>query len=245
MILEVCTEGVEMSVAAERAGATRLELCASIAEGGLTPSYGILETICKRVNIPVHVMIRPRAGDFLYSDEEFETMVADVKLAHRMGLEGIVFGILDADGMIDRERCAKLVEAAGKMKKVFHRAFDMSADPYKSFTDLQELGFNVLLTSGRRQTAMEGIEVIRQLVIRNKSTMEIMAGSGVSPFNAARLAAVGVNALHFTCRKSDLSSMRYFNRELQSMGSNDADEYALEVFDVEKFKGISDAVSQV
>jgi len=244
MILEVCTEGVQMSMAAEKAGATRLELCASLAQGGLTPSYGTLEMICKHVNIPVHVMIRPRAGDFMYSDEEFETMMADVKVALRMGVEGVVFGILDADGMIDRERCAKLIEAAGPMKKVFHRAFDMSADPYKSFIDLQELGFNILLTSGRRQTAVEGIEVIRQLVIRNTSDMEIMAGSGVSPSNAARLASIGVNALHFTCKKSAFGSMKYFNRELQSMGSNQGDEYALELFDEQKFNAILDAVQQ-
>lgn len=245
MILEVCTEGVQMSVAAELAGADRLELCASIVQGGLTPSYGTMEMIGKRVNIPVHVMIRPRAGDFFYSEEEFETMLADVKVACRIGMEGVVFGILDADGMVDRKRCAQLIEAAGPMQKVFHRAFDMSADPYQSFIDIQELGFDILLTSGRRQTAVEGIEVIRQLVIRNKSRMEIMAGSGIGSTNAARLVSMGVNALHFTCKKSEDGQMKYFNRELMSMGANKGDEYTLEIFDHDKFKAISDAVSRI
>ena len=245
MILEVCTEGVEMSVAADQAGATRIELCAAIAQGGITPSAGVIEHVCKSVICPVHVMIRPRAGDFLYSTYDFDAMVDDVRAAKALGAEGVVFGLLDADGLIDTGRCEQLLDVAGDMKKVFHRAFDMAADPYGSFNLIQELGFDVLLTSGRRQTAKDGMEVIRQLVSRSNSSIQIMAGSGVNPNNAALLASTGIQALHFTCKKVTDGGMRYQNRELQSMGSADYDEFALEIFDFDKFNNIKNAVEAI
>ena len=245
MILEVCTEGVEMSVDAYQAGATRIELCAAIAQGGITPSAGVIEQVCKSVKCPVHVMIRPRAGDFLYSSYDFAAMLDDISAAKDLGAEGVVFGLLDADGLIDTERCEKLLDAAVGMKTVFHRAFDMAADPYGSFNMIQELGFDVLLTSGRRQTAKDGMEVIRQLVSRKKSNIQIMAGSGVSPSNAAILASTGVQALHFTCKKIMDGAMRFQNRELQSMGSADRDEFAVEMFDLDKFNNIKNAVEAI
>lgn len=245
MILEVCTEGVEMSVAADQAGASRIELCASISQGGLTPSAGVIEQVCKSVSCPVHVMIRPRAGDFLYSAFDIDAMVDDILIAKKMGADGVVFGLLDADGIIDTARCEQLLFAAEGMKKVFHRAFDMAADPYSSFNLIQQLGFDVLLTSGRRQTAMDGIEVIRQLVSRSNSSIQIMAGSGVSSANAALLSNTGVQALHFTSKKNIDGSMRYQNHELQSMGSANRDEFALEVFDIDKFNSIKYAVESI
>jgi len=222
MKLEVCTEGIDMSVAAAKAGATRLELCSSLASGGLTPSAGVIQHVCGKVSIPVHVMIRPRSGDFLYSQSEFESMLADVHIASRYGASGIVFGILDRDGMIDLERCKRLMDEAGSMVKVFHRAFDMSADPYRSLDDLKHLGVDILLTSGRRQTAIEGMEVIRQFV---------------------RLASTGVHALHFTSKKTGIGGMLYKNAELQNMGSSPQDEYSMEMFDADKFNAISNAVA--
>ncbi|MFM7176875.1 MAG: copper homeostasis protein CutC [Bacteroidota bacterium] len=245
MILEVCAEGVEMSVAADQAGATRIELCAAIAQGGITPSAGIIEQVCKTVSCPVHVMIRPRAGDFLYSSYDIDAMAEDIRLAKDLGAEAVVFGLLDTDGMIDTNKCEKLLDAAEGMKKVFHRAFDMAADPYGSFNMIQELGFDVLLTSGRRQTAKDGMEVIRQLVLRKKSNIQIMAGSGVSPTNAALLTSTGIQALHFTCKKITGGGMRYQNRELQSMGSADQDEFAVEIFDIDKFNNIKNAVEAI
>lgn len=243
MKLEVCTEGVDMSVAAAMAGASRLELCASLGQGGLTPSAGIIQQVCGKAKIPVHVMIRPRSGDFCYSDSEYESMLSDVHIASRFGASGIVFGILDRDGMVDVERCRRLIGEAGNMKKVFHRAFDMSADPYRSLDDIQRLGIDMLLTSGRRQTAIEGLEVIRQLVQRSDGTLEIMAGSGVNANNAARLASTGVSALHFTSKRMVDGTMLYRNSELQNMGATVQDEYALEVFDLEKFNAIQNAVA--
>ncbi|MFM8917604.1 MAG: copper homeostasis protein CutC, partial [Bacteroidota bacterium] len=127
MILEVCAEGVEMSVAADQAGATRIELCAAIAQGGITPSAGIIEQVCKTVSCPVHVMIRPRAGDFLYSSYDIDAMAEDIRIAKDLGAEAVVFGLLDTDGMIDINNCECLLDAAEGMKKVFHRAFDMAA----------------------------------------------------------------------------------------------------------------------
>ncbi|MFM7903593.1 MAG: copper homeostasis protein CutC [Bacteroidota bacterium] len=245
MILEVCAEGVEMSVAADQAGATRIELCAAIAQGGITPSAGIIEQVCKTVSCPVHVMIRPRAGDFLYSSYDIDAMAEDIRIAKDLGAEAVVFGLLDTDGMIDINNCECLLDAAEGMKKVFHRAFDMAADPFGSFNMIQELGFDVLLTSGRRQTAKDGMEVIRQLVLRKKSNIQIMAGSGVSPTNAALLTSTGIQALHFTCKKITNGGMRYQNRELQSMGSADQDEFAVEIFDIDKFNNIKNAVEAI
>lgn len=245
MILEVCTEGVEMSVAADKAGATRIELCAAIAQGGITPSAGVIEQVCKSVKCPVHVMIRPRAGDFLYSSYDFDAMLDDVRVSKGLGADGVVFGLLDADGMIDMARCERLLSEADGLTAVFHRAFDMAADPYGSFNSIQELGFDVLLTSGRRQTAKDGMEVIRQLVSRKKSNIQVMVGSGVSPSNAAILASTGVQALHFTCKKIRDGAMRFQNRELQSMGSADIDEFAVEIFDIDKFNNIKNAVEAI
>lgn len=243
MKLEVCTEGVDMSMAAASAGASRLELCASLGLGGLTPPAGIIQQVCGKTKIPVHVMIRPRAGDFHYSESEFESMLADVSIALKFGASGIVFGILDRDGMIDMERCRRLIGEAGNMKKVFHRAFDMSADPYRSLDDIQQLGIDILLTSGRRQSALEGMEVIRQLVQRADGKLEIMAGAGVNATNAARLASTGLSALHFTSKRTVDGAMLFRNTELQNMGATVQDEYSLEVFDREKFKAIQHAVA--
>lgn len=129
------------------------------------------------------------------------------------------------------------------MKKVFHRAFDMSADPYRSLDDIQQLGIDILLTSGRRQSALEGMEVIRQLVQRSDGKLEIMAGSGVNAANAARLASTGISALHFTSKRMVNGEMLFRNSELQNMGATAHDEYALELFDTGKFKAIQDAVA--
>lgn len=245
MILEVCTEGVEMSLAAYQAGATRIELCAAIAQGGITPSAGVIEQVCKSVSCPIHVMIRPRAGDFLYSAYDLDVMLDDILVAKKLGADGVVFGLLDADGLIDIDRCEQLLFAAEGMKKVFHRAFDMAADPYSSFNLIQQLGFDVLLTSGRRQTAKDGMEVIRQLVSRKNANIQIMAGSGVSASNAALLASTGIQALHFTCKKMTDGAMHYQNSELQSMGSANIDEFAVEIFDIDKFNNIKNAIEAI
>lgn len=245
MILEVCTEGVPMSLDAAKAGASRLELCSAISEGGLTPSIGTIQQVCYHANIPVHVMIRPRAGDFHYDESEFETMLADVRLAAKMGAKGVVFGILTSDGEVDVERCKRLVYESNGMTTVFHRAFDMAADPYRALDDLQSIGINVLLTSGRRHKAIDGIEVIRQLASRANPSMQIMAGSGVNPGNASRLASTGIKALHFTCQKPTPGKMLYQNHELESMGSSTRDEYEIAVFDFEKFNAIKDVASNL
>jgi copper homeostasis protein len=244
MIIEICTDDLATALAAQKAGASRLELCASLVEGGITPSFSLMQQVCKAVTIPVHVMIRPRGGDFLYSDEDFELMKADISHARKAGAAGVVFGILRNDGSIDRERCQELFELASPMKVTFHRAFDMSSDPFVALEEIIEIGCNILLTSGHRQTAEDGLELIRELVKRAGNRIEVMAGSGVNESNVMLLHIAGVRAFHFTSRKKVNSSMHYRNEALQSMGNNsEYDEYAVYSFDEEKIKGVFKALT--
>jgi len=244
MLLEICTDNLETSIAAQHAGAARIELCAALIEGGLTPSFSLMQQVTKSVKIPVHVMIRPRGGDFLYSDTEFELMKADILHAKKAGAAGVVFGILRSDGSIDRERCIELVQLASPMDVAFHRAFDMTADPFFAMEEIIEIGCNILLTSGHRQTAEDGLELIRELIKRAGNRIQVMAGSGVNASNAVLLYEAGVRCFHFTARKKVGGGMRYRNEALQRMGSSaDYDEYALYVFDGEKVQAVFKALT--
>jgi copper homeostasis protein len=154
------------------------------------------------------------------------------------GAAGVVYGVLSADGFVDMERCTQLIDAAGEMKKVFHRAFDMTADPFEALDEIMQCGFDILLTSGRRQTAAEGITVIKELCRRKNNSFSIMAGSGINIYNAGLLLHSGADALHFSCRSAVRSPMHYRNPELSSMGNNPVDEYERFEFDFNKLKAI-------
>ena len=243
MIIEVCTDGFDLSNDAIHAGASRIELCASLAEGGITPPLSLTEKLCISAGAPVHVMIRPRGGDFLYTDHEFELMRADILHAKKAGASGVVFGILLADGSIDIMRCEVLVQLARPMKCVFHRAFDMTSDPFLALEEIITLGFDTLLTSGQRQTAEDGLEMIRELVKRARERIEVMAGGGVNASNVMLLHEAGVRAFHFTARARTTGNMRYRDEALQSMGPvNLAGEYDIYRFDEAKFQGVFNAL---
>ncbi|MCK6475073.1 MAG: copper homeostasis protein CutC [Planctomycetes bacterium] len=186
-LLEVCVDSVEGAIAAQEGGADRIELCAGMLEGGTTPSVGLMKQACRRTHLPVYAMIRPRGGDFFYSEHEFKSMEHDVETARTCGARGVVLGILTADGRIDRVRIGDLVQRARPLVITFHRAFDMSRDPFEALEDLVALGVDRILTSGQAPTALEGLALLAQLVERAAGRIRIMPGGGVRLKNIATI----------------------------------------------------------
>ena len=235
---ELCAYSVDACRVAARLGVNRVELCASPAEGGTTPSVATIERVSAIDGIDVSVMIRPRGGDFLYSDDEFATMLRDVEHARAAGATGVVFGILTADGWVDVERTRQLVEASHGMETTFHRAVDMTADYDAAIEAVIEAGCDRILTSGSYDKAIDGIENIRRAVAISDGRIEIMAGSGVVAANAAQLAATGVDALHFSAKRMVAGAMEYRNPRISMGGSDAVDEYALRSVDENEVKEI-------
>jgi len=199
VLLEIVASTVDDCIAAEDGGADRVELCAAIATGGLTPSLGTLIEAKRSLGLPIMAMVRPRAGGFCYSAEDFATMRRDAELLLSHGADGIVFGILHPNGSIDRQRSGYLVELANGKQTVFHRAFDVVPDPERTLDELIDLGFTRLLTSGQKTTAFEGRESIRRLIARAGSRIEVLAGGGVRAHNVRQLVeATGCTQVHLT-----------------------------------------------
>lgn len=193
-------------------GADRIELCANPHEGGTTPSYGMMKAARKSTNIQVFPIIRPRGGDFLYTETEFEVMKDDIKAAQDIGCEGIVIGILNYDGSVDIERCQELVELANGMDVTFHRAFDRVNDPQASLEQIIAIGCKRILTSGLRPTAIEGSAILKALVLQANGRIKIMPGSGVRAENIIQLAKeTGASCFHSSARKTLDSQMLYLN----------------------------------
>lgn len=186
--LEICVGSWESAMAAQMGGADRIELCDNLAEGGTTPSYGMLLQCKKSLQIPFFPIIRPRGGDFMFSAEEFEIMKEDVAISKELGCQGIVIGILRKDGNIDSERCAQLIDIAGGLEITFHRAFDRCSDLERGLEDIIQLGCHRVLTSGAKENAFEGLAVLKSLVIQAGSRISIMPGSGINEQNLAQIA---------------------------------------------------------
>ena len=186
-LIEICLESVESVIAAEKGGADRVELCSDLFEGGLTPTIGTVKTALKKSNIKINVMIRPRGGDFCYSDEEFEVMLEDVRALKDTGINGIVFGILTPEGDVDIVRSKELLELARPLPVTFHRAFDMTRDPYKSLEDLINLGVDRVLTSGQEATVPEGADLLEELVKIAGDRIIVMPGCGITERNFPKL----------------------------------------------------------
>lgn len=213
-LLEIAAGSLASALAAQEGGADRVELCGSLAEGGITPSYGTLALVRDRVRIPVYVLIRPRGGDFLYGDAEFEIMRRDVEACERVGCDGVVIGALDADGNVD-PRCRELVKAAGALGVTFHRAIDASADLGRSLEDIIALGCERVLTSGGSANALAGAEVIAGLVKQANGRILVMAGAGIRSGNLAEVARLtGAHEFHGSARAVLRSGMRYLNPAL-------------------------------
>lgn len=237
--VEVAVDSLESALAATAAGATRLELCAALSEGGLTPPFSLMQEVCAKVKIPVHVMIRPRRGDFLYSDLEFQLMEQDIRHARMANAAGVVVGCLLHDGTVDMKRLTRLIQIARPMKVTFHRAFDMASEPMIALEALILAGVNYLLTSGQCQVAEDGFELLRELVKRSAGRIKIMAGSGVNASNIALLAGAGITHFHFTCSRLEKGGMTYVNPHLISMGAKTTiSEYEQSTFDHRKMTAV-------
>lgn len=197
VLLEICVDNIASAIAAKEGGADRLEVCASLATGGTTPSHGFIEQCAAETDLPLMVMIRPHDGDFVYSDADVSVMLSDIAIAKALSVQGVVFGALKSSGEIDAERIQRLVAAARPMEVTFHRAFDVCADSLGSLELLIELGVDRLLTSGQAATAEEGSELIRTLVDKSQGRIAIVAGAAVNVSNAAAIVrATGVRELH-------------------------------------------------
>ena len=183
MIIEVCAESYEYAEKAEKAGADRIELCKDLHLDGLTPNHESAKRTIDRLNLPVFILIRPREGGFTYSNEEFELMKQDIVKFKEMGCKGIVSGILNLDNSIDLKRTKELVELSKPLEFTFHRAFDMVTDPLKELEKLIQLGVDRILTSGQKQKAVKGIELLKELKKNAKDKIIIMPGSGINKLN--------------------------------------------------------------
>jgi copper homeostasis protein len=224
---ELCAFSTEACRIAARNGVTRVELCTSPYEGGTTPSAAAIRAARRIEGLQLSVMIRPRGGDFLYTDEEFEQMLEEVRFARACGADCVVAGLLTPDGRIDEHRTAELVAEAGAMEMTFHRAFDMVRDQDEALEALIRCGCRRVLTSGGRNTAPEGIDGIRSLVARSAGRIAIMAGSGVNPSNVRQLAATGVDAVHFSARSVRPGGMVFRNPHVSMGDCGDVSEYDL------------------
>ncbi|MGZ3331842.1 MAG: copper homeostasis protein CutC [Gemmatimonadaceae bacterium] len=196
-LIEAAVETLESSLAAERAGADRIELCDNLSEGGTTPDGGLVAAIVERIRLPVFVLIRPRAGDFVYSESEFEVMIRDIELTRTMGIAGLVTGALDVKGRVDVKRTRSLVKAAGGLPVTFHRAIDSSANLAVALDDAIDAGVSRVLTSGGAPTALEGVGVIAGLALRARKRVSIIAGGGIRERNVREvIARTGVHEVH-------------------------------------------------
>lgn len=211
-IIEVATSDFATTASAVEGGADRIELCGNLAEGGTTPSYGTLKKCREAFSVLLYPIIRPRGGDFLYTSEEFEIMLHDVKICKEFGYDGVVIGMLNADGSIALEPCKKLVEAAYPLGVTFHRAFDRCRNPFEALEQIIEIGCERILTSGQRANATDGIQMITDLNKAANGRIIIMPGSGVRAENIKLLAnRTGCTEFHSSLRAKRATGMQYFN----------------------------------
>ena len=221
---EICANSVASCIAAQEGGADRVELCSGIPEGGTTPSFGMILRARRSIDIALNVIIRPRGGDFLYTADEVEEMVHDIRIAKELGADGLVFGCLTKEGNVDKKAMSILMEAAEGLPVTFHRAFDHSADPLQALEDIIDLGCARILTSGCRPTAMQGIPLLADLVKAAGDRIIIMPGCGVNENNIAETARLsGAREFHFSAREPVESGMLFRNPDV-AMGS-EADPY--------------------
>ncbi len=208
--VEACVDSVESALAAERGGAARVELCANLAEGGTTPSGATIAVCRARLGIPIHVLVRPRGGDFHYSDLEVEVMRRDIQLAKELGAHGIVIGVLRRNATVDVERTTALIEVARPLSVTFHRAFDVTRDAERALEDVIGSGADRVLTSGQAGTAVDGSKLIGQLVRHAGDAIGIVAAGGINGQNVARLTAeTRVREVHLRGAALVHSSMDY------------------------------------
>jgi copper homeostasis protein len=199
VLLEICCGSIDDAIEAEKGGANRVELCSALFLGGLTPSVGTIQEAKRRLKIPIMVMVRPRAGGFAYSEAEMASMERDTEAAIENGADGVVFGILQSDGGIDVARSRRIRQFIGKRQAVFHRAFDVTPDPFEAIEQLVDLGITRVLTSGHKDSVPEGAELIKKLIERAGDRIEILPGGGIQAWNVKEIVArTGSRQVHLT-----------------------------------------------
>jgi copper homeostasis protein len=237
---------VESAINAQIAGADRVELCDNLPEGGTTPSYGTITLVRENLDMSLHVIIRPRGGDFLYSDAEFDIMRRDIEMCGELGVDGVVIGILLANGSIDTGRSARLVEIANPMAVTFHRAFDMCADPVRGLEDIISTGAARVLTSGQKDKVPEGAGLIKALVRQARSRIIVMPGSGLDETNIAEMAkATGASEFHLTGRKVVESEMKFRRDGIPMGGFPGIPEFSRKVADPERIINIINILKMI
>ena len=243
-LLEICIDSVASAISAEQGGAARVELCQNLFEGGTTPSIGTVYQTLQRVGIKVNAIIRPRGGDFLYSSDEFEIMKRDIVTLKEAGINGVVIGMLNADGSIDTERTQQLIELARPLEVTFHRAFDVSLDPFRSLENLIDLGVDRLLTSGQEPSVLEGVELIAKLVRRAGDDIIIMPGAGITAKNLTRIIQeTGAKEYHVTGSSPIASKMEFRNERCFMGKALYPPEFSMKVADPEKIRHYIDLLN--
>lgn len=235
-VLEACVDSVESARAAKAGGATRLELCSNLIIGGTTPSQSLFKEIRKNMDISINVLIRPRFGDFCYTEDEFKVIKDEAESFYRLGADGIVIGILKPDGTLDVERMERLMDISKNMTVTLHRAFDVCANPFEALRSAEALGINTILTSGQENTCINGIELLKKLVNQKGEALEILAGSGVSAEVIEEIyLKTGITAYHMSGKTTAESTMVY-RKEGVNMGLPCMSEYEIFRTDEDKIR---------
>jgi len=199
VLLEICCGSIDDAIEAEKGGADRVELCSALFLGGLTPSLGTIQEAKRRLKIPIMVMVRPRGGGFAYTEAEMASMERDTEAAVENGADGVVFGILQSDGNVDIPRCRRIRRLIGEREAVFHRAFDVTPDPFEALEQLVDLGITRVLTSGQKESVPEGVELINKLIERAHGRIEILPGGGIQALNLKEMIErIGCGQVHLT-----------------------------------------------
>ncbi len=235
--IEVCVDSVKSAIAAQNGGAYRVELCDNLIEGGSTPSYGKIQAVRENLRIKLNVIIRPRGGDFLYSDDEYEIIKKNIKMVKDLKADGIVTGFLNSDGSINICRTREIVNMALPLSVTFHRAFDMCRDPFKGMEDIINCGAGRLLTSGQKNNAAEGTALLAELQNKSAGRIIIMPGSGINEDNILDIhKIVRASEYHVSLRDKTESGMIFRKNGIQIGGAGSPDEYELSFTDSERVK---------
>lgn len=244
-LLECCVDSVESAVAAQAGGADRLELCGNLIIGGTTPDIHLFLAVKKKVSIPVNVLIRPRFGDFCYTDEEFNIIQKDVEMFRENEADGIVIGVLQPDGNLDLERMGILMDAAGDRPVTLHRAFDVCRDPFQTLRAAEKLGVRTILTSGQKNSSYEGRELLASLVKEADGKIDILVGGGVGAENVEALAKeTGARSFHMS-GKATLDSAMTYRKQGVSMGLPVMSEYAIFRTDERKVAAVRNILNKL
>ncbi|HIF9154831.1 copper homeostasis protein CutC [Photobacterium damselae] len=237
--LEVCIDNIESLHLAQQGGATRIELCSSLALGGLTPNFGFMQAAAKYAQVPVYAMIRPRQGDFLFTDQDMEIMLADVHAAKQASLSGVVLGVLTDQGQVDKDQLKALIHQAQGMGVTFHRAIDQCIDPMATLDILMSLGCERVLTSGLKANAYDGRGMLKEMVTYCGERLSIMAGAGVTAENVGQIISdTGVREIHLSGKTTRPSLMKNYSNQAY-MGNADIDDFAIPVTDANKIAAVA------